>query len=104
MRLRIVTRAGSEIKRALHFFDRSARNAVGIDHRGAHVCVAEERLDRADVVVGLQEMRCKAVTEGVGGDAFPKACFSNGPVKGFLNMSIIDMITPLFLRFFNASQ
>jgi hypothetical protein len=59
----------SEIERAFRLFHGPARHAVGVDHRGPDVGVPQKRLDGADVVVGLQQVRCKAVAEGVGGDA-----------------------------------
>jgi hypothetical protein len=38
---------------------------VGVDHGGSHAVVAEEFLDGADIVAGLEEVRRKAVTQGV---------------------------------------
>lgn len=43
---------------------------MSVDHRGPYIAVAEERLDRAEVVVSLQEVRGEAVAEGMGGDTF----------------------------------
>ncbi len=37
----------------------------GVDHRRPDVAVAQELLDRADIVIGLKEMSCKAVPKGV---------------------------------------
>ncbi len=48
--------AGSEIQRALQFFDRFARHAVGVDHRGPDIRMSQERLDRADIIVRLEQM------------------------------------------------
>jgi hypothetical protein len=38
---------------------------VGVDHRGAHVRVAEQILDRADVVAVLEEVGGERVTQSV---------------------------------------
>ena len=46
----------SEIQRAFNFFQGLARHAVGIDHRGPHIRMPEQRLDRADIVVRLEQM------------------------------------------------
>src|SRR3954464_7689310 len=46
---------------------------VRIDHRRVHVLVAEELLDGADVVAGLQEMGRKAVAQRVRGDRLANA-------------------------------
>lgn len=45
-------------------FGRSGRRVqqVGVDHRRAHVGVAEKLLDRADVVAGFQQVRGEAAT------------------------------------------
>ena len=43
---------------------------VRVDHRGLHILVAEQLLHRADVVPGLEQMRDKAMTEGVAGRGF----------------------------------
>jgi hypothetical protein len=39
---------------------------VGVNHRGGDVVVAEELLDGADVVTGLEEMGGKGMSERVG--------------------------------------
>ncbi len=49
-------------------------------------------------------MSGKAVAEGVGRDTLSESRFPYRFVKGFLDMSIMDMITPLFPRFLNARQ
>jgi len=46
----------SEIQRAFQFLYRLARHAMGVDHCRPDVGVPEQRLDRADIVVGLQKM------------------------------------------------
>ena len=50
-----------EIERTFHLFHGLARHAMGIDHHSSDISVTQERLDRANVVVRLQQMRCKAV-------------------------------------------
>jgi hypothetical protein len=59
-------RLPSEIKRAFRLFHGPARHAVGIDHRCSDIRMPEQRLDRANVVVRLQEMSGEAVAEGMG--------------------------------------
>lgn len=46
---------------------------VGVNHGGADVAVAEELLDRADVVAGLEQVRGEAVAESVAGGSFCEA-------------------------------
>ncbi len=45
---------------------------MSIYHRRAHVRVTGKSLDRTDIVVRLQEMRCIAVAEGVQGNKLPR--------------------------------
>lgn len=58
-----------KIQRAFQFLYCPARHTVGIDHRCPYVAVAQKRLDRSDVVVGLQKVGYKTVTEGIGCDS-----------------------------------
>ena len=53
---RIVRSAGQPVRWTLHT-ETAALKDVGIDHRGAHVAVAEEFLDGSDVVAGLQKKK-----------------------------------------------
>lgn len=43
-----------------------------VDHGGANIAVAEEFLDRADIVVGLEQMTGIAVTQCVGARSLAK--------------------------------
>jgi hypothetical protein len=54
---RVRGKSESEIHRALCFFDRPARNAMGINHRGPDVGMTERLLDRVEVVARLQKVR-----------------------------------------------
>ena len=52
---------------------RSGRNGLNVDHRRAHVAVAQHFLDRLDIVVRQHEMACKGVAESVGRDFFVRS-------------------------------
>ena len=58
--------SGSEIQRTLGLFDSFTLYGVGIDHGGPDIRVSEQFLNRADIIIGLQEMGGKAVAEGMG--------------------------------------
>lgn len=58
--------AASEIQRAFPLFRGFARYAMGINHRRPYIGMAEHFLDRADVVVSLQQVRGKRMAESVG--------------------------------------
>ena len=75
-------RLRAEVERALALLLRPALHRVRVDHRRLHVAVAQHFLDRADVIVGLQQMagetvpermRCQRHTE----DGGPEACRSS---------------------------
>ena len=55
---------------------------VGVDHRGAHVAVAEELLDGADVVTILEEVRGKRMAQLV------RILLMNRLVFGFVTVTI----------------
>jgi len=77
----------SEIQRALQLFYGFARYTVSVDHRRSDIGMAEQRLDRADVVVGLQEMGGEAVAEGM------RRRFMNLFLPRPLNQAILRMST-----------
>jgi hypothetical protein len=66
--------------------------------------MAEHFLNRANVVVGLKQMRGEAVAEGVGRDALREPGPSNSFMKRFLNMGFMDMITSPILCFIHVGQ
>jgi len=43
------------------------RGLMGIDHRRAHIAMAEQFLHRSDAIATLQQMACEAVAQGVRG-------------------------------------
>ena len=95
---------GSEIQRASHLFEGLARNAMGIDHRGPDIAVAQKLLDRADVVIGLQKMRRERVPERVAGDSLGQFSLSDGFVKRLLDMRFVKMISTPLLRIRHEGQ
>jgi len=61
--------------------------------------VSQEFLDHADVVVGLKEVRCEGVTEGVGIDAFGYPGLADGNFQCILKFRFMEMITPALALF-----
>ena len=57
---------------------------VSVDHGGFDILVAEEFLDSANVVTGLEEMGGETVAKGVRGDVFVDFCEVGGFSDGFL--------------------
>jgi len=51
---------------------------MNIDHRCPYITVAQQFLNRADIVIRLQEMACIAVAEGMRGNPLRNPCFFNG--------------------------
>ena len=60
----------SEIEGALGLLDGQAFNRMGIDQRRSQIAMAKQLLNRAYIVIGLQQMSCKAVAKGMGRNAF----------------------------------
>ena len=54
------------VKRALCLFDGPGFDRVGIDHHCPHVAMTQKLLDGSDVIIGLQQVAGKTMTECVG--------------------------------------
>jgi hypothetical protein len=72
---------------------------VGIDHGGLYVLVAEELLDGANVIVGFQKVRGKAVSqrgfalaEDVGTNPFGNSRRLGCCAHGFLQAAFVDVV------------
>ena len=76
---------------------------MGIYHCGPYIAVAKERLNRTDVVVGLQKVRGKRVAEGMGGNALGEFSPADGLIESFLHMGIMKMIPSSLLSCRNMS-
>jgi hypothetical protein len=57
---------------------------VGVDHGGAHVGVAEQFLDCADIVAVFEEVGGERVAEGVATGVFRDAALPDGFLDGAL--------------------
>ena len=55
-----------EIKWAFGIFNCQAFYGVSIDHCGSDIAVPEQFLDRADIIICLEQVTGKAVPEGMG--------------------------------------
>lgn len=75
------------IRWACHAPSSRVSEDVGGDHGRLDVLVAEQVLDRLNVVTGHQEMGCEAVPEGVAADLLRDSGCSSGCVDGLANDS-----------------
>jgi len=91
------TKGTLKIQRAFQVFDRPARNAVRIDHRGPDIRVSQQRLDGADVIVRLQEMGGEGMAERVRRYSLQYLGPTNCRVDGLLNVGLVKMIPPLLV-------
>ncbi len=66
-----------------------------IDHRGPDVGMTKERLNRADIVIGLEKMGRKRVAKRMSGNTLRELCFFNRMVQRILKSSVMNMIAPL---------
>ena len=64
---------------------------VRVDHGRFEVSMAQKRLDRADIVAILVEMRREAVPEGVTGDPFRQPCPAGPAADRPLDRHRMDM-------------
>src|SRR5665647_2730538 len=89
-------RASESVERAAHTGGPEAEY-VRVDHRGAHVPVAEQLLDGADVVAGLEQMRRKGVAESVAGGVLGYAGALHGVFDGALDGRRVDVVAALLI-------
>ena len=75
--------------------ERAAVEHVGVDHCGSDVAVAEQFLNRADVMPPFQEMGGTGVAEAVGGGGLPDFCCSHGATNRFLHQARIQVMPAL---------
>ncbi len=66
--------------------------------------MSQHLLNRADVVIRLQEMCGKTVAEGMGGNALRESCPPNRFIKRLLDVCFMEMIPPTLLRILHESQ
>lgn len=83
--------AARPVQRAAHG-QAAAVEDVGIDHCRLHVLVAEQFLDRADVVTVLQEVGGEAVAKGMAVDALGQAGLLGRPTDGLLQSALVDVV------------
>lgn len=87
-----------KIQRALHLFSVFRREAVQIDHRRPDVRVAQQRLDRAEIVPRLKHVGGVTVPESVGRDALCEFGLSDRFAENLLHPRVMQMIAPRFFR------
>ena len=66
-----------------------------IDHRRLDAAVAQDLLDRPDVVAALQEVGGEGVAQGVAGRVLEDPGRAAGVVKGPLDASLVKVMTPV---------
>ena len=62
--------SGLKIKRAPGLFDGFAFNCVGINLGGSDIAVTQQFLNRANIIIGLQQVAGKTVPESMGRGTF----------------------------------
>ena len=87
--------ASEQIRRARHA-RWAAIEHVCVDHRGLHVAVAEQLLDRTDVGASLQQVRGKAMAKGMAACWLAYPCSAYSGMHRSLNHRWIQTIATLF--------
>jgi hypothetical protein len=90
--MRSHTRAGRSAVEGAHDAQRPAVDDVRVDHRGAHVLVAEQGLDGADVGAGFEQVGGEAVAEGVAARALVDAGGPHGVLHGLLHRALVQVV------------
>ena len=80
---------GESIHRASDSSPATVQN-MGVYHRGAHVGVPEQFLNRADVVAIFQQMRGEAMTHGVRGRRLGYSGLQHGFSNCLLQSSLLQ--------------
>ena len=80
----------SEIQRAFCLLDSLPLDGMGINHSRSDIAVAQQLLDGADIIIGLQEMAGETVPERMGGSSFCDFVLLNGPSDRFADMAFED--------------
>lgn len=88
-----------KIKRAFHLFDGSAFNSMGINHGSSHIAMAEQLLNGANIIIGLQQMTDETVTKGVRSNSFGDLCGFYCPTQSLLDPGCMNMISFSFTGF-----
>src|SRR5437867_6945906 len=71
---------------------------MGVDHRRAHIPVAQQLLNGADVVPVLQQVRRKGVPEGVTRRLLRQGGLEHGLADGTLDDRLVQMMAPALTR------
>ena len=72
---------------------------MGVDHGGTQIIMAQQLLDRADVLAPLQQVSCKGVSEGVATGLLGHPSLRQGSLHRLLNQARIQMVTALSAGF-----
>ena len=75
-----------------------------VNHRCPHIAMTEHLLNLADVVVGLQQMRCKGMSQCVWSNPLRNCRFMRRRLDSFLDIGFMYMVTPQFACCFNKCQ
>ena len=77
---------------------------MGVNHGGPDITVSKKLLDGPDIVIGLEQMACKAVAKGMGGCPFGELQSFNNGLNRFLDMAFMQMVPTVFLCFTDIGQ
>ena len=75
-----------------------------INHGGSDVTVTQQFLNRADIIVGLQQVTGKTVPKSMGGCAFRDFSPPYCPFNCFLDMGFMEIRASVFIFVRNECQ
>jgi len=66
-----------------------------VDHGGAHILMAQQLLNRTDVLAPFQKVRCKGVAKGMAAGSFAHASISHRLFHGSLHHGGVEVVSSL---------
>jgi hypothetical protein len=96
--------SGLKIKRPFGLFDGFVFNCMAINHGSSDIAVTQQFQDRANIIVGLQQVAGKTVPESMGDCAFRDFSPPYGPFDCFLDMGLMGIISSVFVFVRNECQ
>ena len=88
----------SAIQRALRLLERGALHGMRVNHRRFHTTMAQQLLDRADIIIRLQQMAGETVPKRVRCCPFRDLCVFHSLAQRLLYMRFMEVVTLVLVR------
>ena len=92
----LAQRKALKIKRAFGIFNRDALHCMSVNHGGPYSTMAQQLLNRPNIIIPLEQMAGKAVAKRIGGRTLTNSCLFHRLFYRLLHMRFMQMISPVF--------